>query len=636
MTRPRLTGAWWRLGGAAVGLLGLAAVLHRRLRRRMSERELRALVENAPDVVIRFDRALRIRYVNPMVETYTGLSASALVGRTVAELGYPAENVRAWESGLRRVVDAGEPGIMEFSVDTPNGWRHFETRMVPEFGAAGGVASVLGITRDVTTRRAAEERFRRSEAFLAEGQRITRTGSWSGDRTSGAITWSDEHFRIFAADPDVGRAWPAERIRELFWERVHPADRDRVHRAFELAMRDFSPLALEFRLVMPDGAIRHVRCVGRRGSGDEYIGTTMDVTDAHRAEAERRRSEAYLAEAQRLSHTGSWAWKLATGESVWSRETYQIYGFDPAGDAPPYEQVLARAHPDDRAGAHATLQEAFRTGGDVRLRTRVLVPGEPMKWVETYAHQVCDDDGRPVEYIGTVVDVTQRVRAARRQRRAIRARYEAALAERTRIARDMHDGVLQDVTGIALQLGALLPHVRALPDAQTRMQEVVTLAEQTGRRARLAVQGMRAHDGAVELLGQVQQALQDVTALSALALSVRVTGRPRLVGLAVCDAAASIVREAVTNVVKHAHARTVVVTVALVKRRLRLSIRDDGRGLWAGAARPPGDAGHFGVVGMYERASSVGASLTVSSAPGRGTRIRVDVPLARPEAADVA
>src|SRR4028118_1860984 len=68
MTRPRSTGAWWQLGSVAVGLLGLAAVLFRRLGRRMSERELRALVENAPDVVIRFDPALRIRYVNPMVE----------------------------------------------------------------------------------------------------------------------------------------------------------------------------------------------------------------------------------------------------------------------------------------------------------------------------------------------------------------------------------------------------------------------------------------------------------------------------------------------------------------------------------------------------------------------------------------
>jgi PAS domain S-box-containing protein len=582
-------------------------------------------VDHAPDVVIRFDRALRIRYVNPVVETFTGRPPAELLARTVGELGFDAALVRGWEAGLRRVVDRREPEVIEFPFDTPTGRRHFESRLVPEFDGDGAVRSVIGITRDVTARWLEEDRFRRSEAFLAEAQRIAQTGSWSRNRVTGAVTWSDEHYRIFQADPAVPRPWSAEALRALFWERVHPADRALVERTFARVTRDFTPLALEFRIVLPDGAIRHVRAEGGRGDGDDYIGTTMDVTAARRAEEELRRSEAFLAEGQRLTHTGSWALKAATGDILWSREMYRIYGFAPEDGAPRYEAVLARAHPDDAPGVDRAIQEAFRTGSELRLRTRILVPGRPMQWVETYGHPVRGDDGTLVEYVGTVVDVTERVRADRRQRRALRTRYEAVLAERARIARDMHDGLLQDLTGIALQLGALLPHARATPEVAARVQEILQMTEAAGRGARLALQGMREHEERADLVGAVQQAAQRIATPAALALTVRVSGRPRAVPGPVREAAVSILHEAMTNVRKHAHARAVRVAMAFASRRFRLSVRDDGRGLPV-PEEASGGAEHFGLLGMHERATGVGATLTVTSAPGRGTLVRLDVP----------
>jgi PAS domain S-box-containing protein len=345
-----------------------------------------------------------------------------------------------------------------------------------------------------------------------------------------------------------------------------------------------------------------------------------------RSEDELRRSEAYLAEGQRLSRTGSWAWNLETGERYWSQEVFRIYGFEPADDPPPYEVVLGRVHPRDVARVEQAIDEALRTGTEFRTLARIVVGDQPVKYVETVGHPVRDENGRLVEFIGTNMDVTERRRAGQRLRRAIKARFEAVLAERTRIARDMHDGLLQDVTGIALQIGALLPHVRATPEtAAESLKGILELTERTARAARQAVVGMRANAQSTDLVTAVENTAHRVAAQSALTLSFNVRGRARPVRAEVSDVAVSIVQEAMTNVLKHAHARSVALTVAFGRRKLRLSVSDNGLGLTIPQAADLG-VGHFGLVGMRERAIGVGATFTVKSTPGRGTVVRLDAP----------
>ena len=343
-----------------------------------------------------------------------------------------------------------------------------------------------------------------------------------------------------------------------------------------------------------------------------------------RSEDRLRRSEAYLAEGQRLSHTGSWAWRLDTGERFWSLEVYRIYGFEPADTPPSLEAVLQRVHPEDAAQVRVTVAEALQTHSEFRFRTRVLIDGETIKHVETIGHPVRDDDGRVVEFIGTDMDITESYRASQRLRRAIRARYAAVLAERTRIARDMHDGLLQDVTGISLQLAALLPQVRATSDAAAeRLASILELTQRTSREARQAVLEMRSTRGDGDLVSAVEAAARRVVANAALSLSVSLKGPSRPVPAETRDAAVAIVQEATTNVVKHAHARAVAIGLSFTRTRIRLTIRDDGRGL---PRMPSGDSAHFGLVGMRERAAEIGATFRVRSMPGSGTVVCVELP----------
>ena len=189
----------------------------------------------------------------------------------------------------------------------------------------------------------------------------------------------------------------------------------------------------------------------------------------------------------------------------------------------------------------------------------------------------------------------------------------------------MHDGLLQNVAGIALQLRALLPRARSAPgDAATDLERSLELTERTGTEARLAVVGMRhvgeSGDIVMTLRRTVEQGLEE----GAIALSVNVRGRTRAMPSRACDAVSLIAQHAIANVLRHARAQRVQVAVEFGVRRVRISIRDDGRGFVADPRR--GQATHFGLQGMRERAREIGGRLRVRSAVERGTTVSVLVP----------
>jgi PAS domain S-box-containing protein len=138
---------------------------------------------------------------------------------------------------------------------------------------------------EVLERKSAQENLRRSEAFLADGQRISHTGSWSWNVPSGKVAWSAEHFRIFGFDGEK-----TEPSFQLFLETVHPEDRLFIERSLDEAVRERSGFDIEFRIALADGSIKHVQGVGRpvlgeSGEVDHYTGTTVDISERKRGQA---------------------------------------------------------------------------------------------------------------------------------------------------------------------------------------------------------------------------------------------------------------------------------------------------------------------------------------------------------------
>ena len=147
---------------------------------------------------------------------------------------------------------------------------------------------------------------------------------------------------------------------------------------------------------------------------------SLALAQAHRDLAERegrlRRSEAYLADAQRLSYTGSFGWKPDSGEIVWSDETYRIFEHDPAVE-PTINSVVQRVHPDDRALVQQVIDRASQTGTDFEHEYRLLLADGRVKHVHAIAHALQDASGNR-EFIGAVSDITERKTTEERLRRS--------------------------------------------------------------------------------------------------------------------------------------------------------------------------------------------------------------------------
>jgi signal transduction histidine kinase len=203
----------------------------------------------------------------------------------------------------------------------------------------------------------------------------------------------------------------------------------------------------------------------------------------------------------------------------------------------------------------------------------------------------------------------------------------AVREERTRIARELHDGLLQDAMAIALHLRAVLPDVRAVSESAARaLVPIVELAEKTTEDARRDIMGMRDRATDESLVRAVERTVRRATADAPLTVSIAVMGHVRPVRDDIHDAVVRIVREAGANIARHARARTVRLTVVFATRRLRVVIDDDGSGFDPHVRF--GDAeDHFGVIGMRERAHNVHGRLDIRSTIGMGTTVTLDVPL---------
>ena len=284
-----------------------------------------------------------------------------------------------------------------------------EERVIERTSQLTAVNSEL--TKEVLQRQRAEEALLRSEAYLAEAQRVSHTGSFGWSVSSGHIVWSDETFRILEYDPAT------QPTVEVIVQRTHPEDRAFVRETLEQAARDRKAFEFEHRLLMPDGSVKYVRVVGHPSRNDEsgnfeFVGAVTDITESKRAEESLRRSEGYLAEAQRLTHTGSWVWRVAGRDAFhFSEEWYRVYGFDPGAGVPSWEERLQRIHPEDRTIWLSTIDRAIAEKSDYEMEFRILLPAGTVRYIHTVGHPVVGASGDLVEFVGSSVDVTERKRA---------------------------------------------------------------------------------------------------------------------------------------------------------------------------------------------------------------------------------
>ncbi len=399
---------------------------------RRSERELRDVVNTVPAHVWSTSSEGQVDFVNARWLQFTGLALDEAIGWKWEAVLHPDDRTRV-VAGWHTAVKNGQAMECEARVRRSDGeYCWWFIRNVPLHDKTGKLVRWYGTAIDIEDRKRSEQALRQSEAYLAEAQRLNKTGSWAYDPAAEkCIYWSDEMKRIFGLDPQ--RNLPD---REEFLRLVHPEDRDRFNELIEKSRRDKADFAQDYRIVLTDGTVKHIHGIGHpvldeTGNIVEYVGTDVDVTERKRDEENLRRSEADLLEAQRLSHTGSWKHDIASGRVTISPEVYRIFGVRPDEVKSTTEFWLNRNHPEDAKRIRELFEKAEIQKTDYEANYRIVLPDGAVKHLHAIGHPIVNEKNDLVEFVGTVMDVTEQHEA----RAALQTAFEQIKAEETELRR---------------------------------------------------------------------------------------------------------------------------------------------------------------------------------------------------------
>jgi len=578
---------------------------------------------------------------------------------------------------VQRARDEGSEYAHEYRVIWPDGRIHWIAgRGMFVYNETGQPVRMYGAVLDITERKQAEDALRQSEFDLAEAQRVARLGSWSFDIATNTVRWSEELYRILDVDKTAfGNTY------ESFLSRVHPDDRTQVLQVNAEARSSGAPFEVEYRITTRSGQLKHIREVGyarkdSAGAVSGLFGTAQDITERKQAEAATRsllqiseKLHATLDIDALLDSLVIEAMKLIDAEIGWSglrteegmvchthiaRDLQVVpfkYFWPPRVGLPGW--VLVHKVPyvmNDAQSDKVIIPEIReRFGVNAAIDTPILdAQGEVIGFFEVNNKKngagFSESDVEKLVAVSRIASIALQnaisygnlERAEKELRESqlhlqllSRQLLQAQETERRSIARELHDEIGQVLTAVkfSLQLVRNASDQVALLSCIDESMLVVDEALSRVRDLSLDLHPAMLDDlGLVAVLHWYVDRYTQRTGMIAETLTNGVEGGGRL-PRELETACFRIVQEALTNVARHAHATSVVVSLKRLQTALVLEIKDDGVGFDVSAHRRKPLANTLGLRSMEERAMLAGGRLTLRSVPSRGTNIRAQFPL---------
>lgn len=599
------------------------------------EQEFRGIVENAPDQIIRYDRELRRVYVNPAVAEAYGLPAEALTGTPMGSVIQDA-GVEVEEDELTRlrqrieaVFNTGKSSEFEITWPLPTGRKSFSIRAFPELDVDGSVINVLGIARDITERRLAEDELRQQKEIL---QQIF-------DHLPVMISFVDGDGRLKLVNREWERTlgWSLEEIRQQNLDIFAECYPDPQYRQDVLKfVAEAKGRSVDFKTRVRDGRVIDTSFVRVQLSDGTSIGIGQDITERKQVGTRLRQSEERFRQLAESITEVFWMTEpdkqqvlyVSPGyEKIWGRPCETVYEH-------PTTWIDA-IHPDDRSRiekAATTLQVLGRYDEEYRI----IRPDGSIRWIRDRAFPIHDSSGRVYRLTGIAEDITERkladekLKATSEQLRALSASLQSAREEEgARIARELHDELGSALTSLRWSLDEIdkllsKTNKDAADTLRGKIATMITLVASTLNTVRRISSELR--PGILDdvgLIAAIKWEIRQFQTRSGIVCYVDSLVEEAHLTRDQSTAIFRIFQEALTNVLRHAQSTRVDITIKEEEEgEFVLTIRDNGRGI---TDEEKAGEKSLGLLGMRERAHLIGGEVNITGSARQGTVVTVRV-----------
>ncbi len=459
----------------------------------------------------------------------------------------------------------------------------------------------------------------RNETFHERALDASGAGMWFWDVENAVSYWDARFGELYgfrAEEPASYQAWLG---------RVHPDDRESVRARVESLLQSGGHHTWneEFRALHPEKGMRWMEGLGAveraaDGRALRFSGINIDITERKRADEVLRKN---LERSEEIAHIGHWLWRVADNRVAWSDEVYRIFGVTPGAALPGIETLARAVHPEDRARL-ARFGKVLLKGSvpDEVIECRIVAAdGMARHILGTISSCHRDRDGTITQMSGIVHDVTARKTA---EAEVLRIGEE----ERHRIAADLHDGVLQELAGIAYLTASVRAELEGERDEGLaarvrRIEQAIVQAIDHTRHVACTVDPML--PGGNGLMGALRYFVGTIEDTYATQCTLRHDPQDlRIDDAVIANQLYRIAQEAIRNAVRHGKAAHVTVRVHEAADEVCLTVSDDGCGVPERAVEGAGMGLHV----MRYRAALIGGQLTIRPRAGGGTEVSCRYP----------
>lgn len=347
-----------------------------------------------------------------------------------------------------------------------------------------------------------------------------------------------------------------------------------------------------------------------------------------------RTSEANLAEAQHMACLGSWTLEPSSGKMTWSAETYFIFGLNRVPEEPQYDDFLRRIHEEDRQRIRDGLSRSISAGKEFNTEHRIAQSDGSIRWVQTISRLSHSD--RNLLLRGTIMDITERkhtVEALQRSQELLRdltAHQDRVKEdERKRIAREIHDELGQTLLALRIDVSMLEARTgKSHPKLNEKVRGALNHIDATVKTIRTIINNLRPAVLDLGLTAAIEWQVNEFRRRSGIACELIMDAEDFAVDDARATTLFRILQESLTNVIRHANAKRVVIELYEDDDNLVMRIADDGIGIYPESRKT---SNSFGLVGVEERIHALNGKFLINSTPGKGTVLTIFIPM---EAAD--